>query len=80
MGILKSEDLISVDENGYITLTVKGLEIANKMYERHRLLTEFLVSIGVDEKIATEDACRIEHCISEQSFNAIKEIVSKSGK
>jgi Mn-dependent DtxR family transcriptional regulator len=80
MGILKSEELISVDSNGYITLTAKGLEIANKMYERHRLLTEFLISIGVDEKIATEDACRIEHCISEQSFNAIKEIVSKSGK
>ena len=80
MGILKSEQLIQTDKNGYITLTEKGSEIANRMYERHRLLTAFLVSIGVDEEIAAKDACRVEHCISEQSFDAIKAHAAKLGK
>lgn len=76
MSILKSEELISVDGNGHITLTDKGLEIADKMYERHTLLTKFLMQIGVDEEIAVKDACKIEHCISEESFTAIKNYAS----
>ena len=53
---------------------------SEQLYERHTILSSLLMALGVDEETATEDACRIEHCISEQSFNAIKEIVSKSGK
>lgn len=69
---LRSEGYIEVDEKGYITLTEKGMQIAEKMYERHTLLTGWLTALGVDEKTAAEDACRIEHVISEESFEAIK--------
>lgn len=69
---LKNHGYILIDDEGYITLTQKGLEIAEKMYERHTLLSDWLISIGVSTDIATEDACRIEHVISEESFNAIK--------
>lgn len=78
MKILKDKELITIDGNGHITLTVQGAHIANTMYERHNLLTELLMSLGVDEEIAAEDACKIEHCISEQSFDAIKIFVAKS--
>ena len=70
---LKNNGYVDVDGKGYITLTKKGQEIADKMYERHTLLTQWLVRIGVNEKIAQEDACRIEHVISEESFEAIKQ-------
>ena len=69
---LRENGYITVDKDGYIRLTDKGLEIAEKMYERHTLLTKWLTTLGVDEKIAVEDACRIEHVISEESFEAIK--------
>ena len=59
-------------DDGYITLTEKGMEIAQTMYERHTVLSQWLISLGVDEKIAVEDACRIEHVISQESFEAIK--------
>ena len=72
MSILKGADYIEVDEHGYITLTATGLEIANKMYERHTLLTEFLVSLGVDKEIAADDACKIEHHISDETLEALK--------
>jgi len=72
IGLLKSGGFINVDANGHITLTNAGLEIARKLYERHTLLTKFLVSIGVNAEIATEDACKIEHVISDESFDAIK--------
>ncbi len=75
MGILKGAGYITVDEHGYITLTDEGLEIANKMYERHTLLTNLLIKLGVDEATATEDACKIEHHISEVTFDAIKKFV-----
>ena len=78
MGILKKEELINIDANGHITLTEKGLGIARSMYERHTLISGFLISLGVPEEIAAEDACRIEHCISEQSFEAIKDFMEKS--
>ncbi len=72
IGLLKSGGLINVDANGHITLTNAGLEIARKLYERHTLLSKFLISIGVDKEIASEDACKIEHVISDESFEAIK--------
>ena len=75
MGILKKEELIEVDDGGRITLTDKGECIARSMYERHTILTRLLCSVGVSEETATEDACRIEHCISEETFEAIKRFV-----
>lgn len=77
VGILKDGEYILVDKNGYITLTRRGKEIAEKIYERHTILTEYLVRLGVNEKIATEDACKIEHDISDESFEAIKRHVKK---
>ena len=70
---LKNEGYIDIDAEGYITLKEKGLQIADKIYDRHRTLTEYFVSIGVSEKTAEEDACRIEHVISDETFTRIKE-------
>ena len=78
MGILKNAGYITVDKHGYITLTDEGLKIAQRMYERHTLLTSLLVTLGVDEETATDDACKIEHHISEASFDAIKNFVEKN--
>ena len=72
VGLLKNGEYINVDKYGYITLSPSGREVAEKIYERHTLLTQFLIKIGVDEKTAAEDACRLEHVISDASFNAIK--------
>ena len=72
VGLLKSGDYILVDGSGYITLTDSGREIAGKMYERHTLLSELLEKLGVDKETAVEDACKIEHDISDESFEAIK--------
>ena len=72
MGILKNKEFITVDDDGAIHLTEEGSKLAKKIYERHRILTEALMSLGVDERTASEDACRIEHDISEKSFNKIK--------
>ena len=72
IGLLKSGEYVKVDADGYISLTDAGYEVAEKMYERHTMLTSFLMSLGVDEQTATEDACRIEHHISDSSFDAIK--------
>lgn len=69
---LRENGYITVSKDGYIELTGKGAEIAEKMYERHTLLSKWLMTLGVDEKTAVEDACRIEHVISERSFAAIK--------
>ena len=69
---LRENGYITVDKDGYIRLTDKGLEIAEKMYERHTLLSQWLIKLGVDEKVALEDACRMEHVISAESFAAIK--------
>ena len=80
MSILKSGGYINVDKNGFITLTDSGLDVANKIYERHTLITDFLVRIGVSPDIATEDACKIEHHISEESFEAIKNYLEKMTK
>ena len=72
VGLLKSGGYITVDEAGFIRLTGIGLEIAEKIYERHTLLTDMLKQLGVEEEVASEDACRIEHVISDASFSAIK--------
>lgn len=69
---LRENGYITVDKDGYIRLTDKGLEIAEKMYERHTLLSQWLIKLGVDEIVAVEDACRMEHVISAESFAAIK--------
>lgn len=68
----REDNYVTVDESGYIELTAKGLEIAEKMYERHNLIAEFLIALGVDSDTAYADSCRIEHDISDQSFSAIK--------
>lgn len=69
---LRENGYIEMDENGYITLLGPGKAIAEKIYERHTFLSQWLTSIGVDPDIAAEDACRMEHVISAQSFEAIK--------
>lgn len=74
---LRENGYIEVDKDGHITLLEKGLEIAERMYERHTVISKFLVSLGVDEKIATEDACRIEHVVSHETFEAIKKQLNK---
>lgn len=74
---LKQNDCINVSEKGLITLTDKGLDIANKVYERHCVITQTLIQLGVPEDIAAEDACRIEHDLSEESFIAIKKYIEK---
>ena len=72
VGLLKKDGYIEVDKDGFISLTDAGKNMANKIFERHTLLTKMLVSIGVDEETASEDACRMEHIISEETFNAMK--------
>lgn len=69
---LKQEDYVTVDEDGCIILCPKGLEIAERIYERHLLLTQWLTALGVDPKVAAEDACRMEHVISVETFEALK--------
>ena len=70
---LKTENYIDIDEEGHITLLEKGLRIADKIYERHLILTDYFTKIGVSPETAEEDACRIEHVISDETFNKIKE-------
>ena len=72
IGLLKNGGYVLMDKNGYLTLTDLGLEVANKIYERHTLLTDFLVKIGVDKETAANDACKMEHVISDETFAAIK--------
>ena len=72
VSILKSGGYVETDKDGYLHLTSLGLETAEKTYERHRVITEFFVRIGVDEKIAAEDASKMEHIISDESFEALK--------
>lgn len=77
VGILKKREYITVDKGGYIFLTQTGKEAAERIFERHTVLTDIFKAIGVDEKIAAEDACRIEHVISDDTFKAIKEFYQK---
>ena len=72
---LREKNHITVSDAGFITLTESGREIAEMIYERHKFLSSWLVKLGVDEKIASEDACKIEHIISKESYEAIKNSV-----
>ena len=72
VGILKKEGYITVDGEGHLWLTEEGVRVAEQLFERHTVLTKLLVSLGVDEETATDDACRIEHVISDITFYAIK--------
>lgn len=74
---LRENGYVNMDADGSLTLTEAGEKIASRMLERHRLLTDWLVSLGVSEQTASEDACRIEHVISVESFEAIKAAASK---
>lgn len=74
---LRENGYIEVSPEGYIILLDKGREIAEKIYERHTLLSEWLTALGVDPKVAVEDACRMEHVISSESFSAIKRHVQE---
>lgn len=80
MGILKAGEYIKTDEQGYITLTDEGSKIAKKIYERHVVISELLMELGVDMKTAEEDACRIEHVISDKTFKALKKHRKEYGK
>ncbi len=72
MGILKKGEYIIMDRDGYITLTETGRALASKIYERHTLLTDLLIYIGVDQETAAADACKIEHDISDKTFAVLK--------
>lgn len=72
MGLLKESGYVTTDEAGLISLTDSGRKIAEKIYERHTILTEMFISLGVDEKTASVDACKIEHVISDTTFSALK--------
>ena len=72
IGLLRENGYVTSDRDGFLSLTDEGREIAAKIYERHTMLTEFLMKLGVDERTAAEDACKMEHDISDQSFEAIK--------
>ena len=74
---LKNDACIIVDENGHIAFTEKGRAIAEKIYERHQVLTEILMAIGVDREIAAKDACKMEHDISDETFDAMKRHLKK---
>ena len=80
VGLLKEQGYLTVDGAGGLWLTDQGRALAAKIYERHTLLSELLMRIGVDEETATEDACRVEHYISDTSFNAIKQFVEDCRK
>ncbi len=72
IGLLKKGEFVVVDKDGFITMTDLGKQVAETLYERHTILANLFISLGVDKQTATEDACRIEHVISDKSFSAIK--------
>ena len=77
VGLLKNGGYIIVDKDGFITLTESGREIAEKIYERHTILSQLLIRLGVDPATAAEDACKMEHAISDISLDAIKNHLEK---
>ena len=79
VGLLKQDGLLWMDEYGYLKLTEEGTRKAKQIYERHTVLSRMLMNLGVDEETAAEDACRIEHYISDKSFDAIKAHMAKYG-
>ena len=79
LGLLRDGGYLEVDSQGHLHLSPSGAEVAEKIYERHRLMTEFLVFLGVAREIAAADACKMEHDISEESFEAFKKYAVKLG-
>lgn len=77
VGLLKKEGYINVDKDGHISLTDAGLSHAKKIYDRHTVLSQVLILLGVDKEIAEEDACKMEHIISDESFYALKNYLKK---
>ena len=77
VSILKQQGYLTVDGNGFLELTDSGMDLAKKIYERHTILTEALVRLGVDPEIAQQDACKMEHIISDESLNAFKRHMGK---
>lgn len=77
MGLLKSGGYVVSDEDGFLFLTESGRQVAEKIFERHTLITKFLCAIGVDEDTAADDACKMEHVISDSSFEALKKHAEK---
>ena len=75
MGILKANGYITVDDDGFITLTASGKQVAETIFERHTVIANVLIRLGVTPEVAAEDACRIEHDISDESFRALKRYV-----
>ena len=80
MGLLRTGGYVNMDANGYLTLTEAGAELAGKIYERHQILTKILVMLGVNAETAAEDACKMEHDISNESFAALKRHVESMEK
>jgi len=80
MGLLRENGYIIMDKEGWITLTERGTAVAERIYERHRLLTQWLVSLGVPDDIAAADACKIEHDLNPITFQKIKEHVASGQK
>lgn len=79
IGLLKNGGYVSVDSDGYLSLTDAGKDAAEKIYQRHTMLTKLLVSLGVSQEVASEDACKMEHVISDETFDAIKKYIQKNG-
>lgn len=79
MGILRNGGFVETDRNGFLRLTEAGLAVAGRTYERHQVLTELFIKLGVSEKTAAEDACKIEHDISEETFEALKKHMRARG-
>ena len=77
VGLLKKDGYLTADRTGYLTLTKEGEALAKRIYERHTVLTGLFINLGVSEETAAADACRIEHCISDETFDAIKAHVKK---
>ena len=79
VNLLKKGNYIEIDKEGHITLTESGREIAERVYDSHKLLTKLLISLGVDPEVAQKDACKMEHDISDQTFHAIKQHLERQG-
>lgn len=78
ISLLRSGGYVNMDRDGYLTLTDEGTRVAQKIYDRHNLLTRLFVSLGVSEDTASSDACKIEHHVSDETFEAIKRYVEKA--
>lgn len=77
MSLLREGGFVVMDDNGFLTLTGAGLEIAQRIYERHLLLTKWLIHLGVSEDVAAADACRVEHDVSVESFDALRKHINQ---